>query len=72
MTPANVAIGVRADIRVELRALQRAIEMILYHFTDFYNSDHPEDGRTILKEGHQAEWQKGDATAGCGLVHHRG
>jgi hypothetical protein len=25
--------------------------MILYHFTDLYNLHHPEDGRTILKEG---------------------
>jgi hypothetical protein len=34
-------------------------EMILYHFTDFYNLDHPEDGRTILKEGLKPNGKKG-------------
>jgi hypothetical protein len=33
--------------------------MILYHFTDFYNLDHPEDGRTILKEGLKPNGKKG-------------
>jgi hypothetical protein len=34
-------------------------EMILYHFTAFYNLDHPEDGRTILKEGLKPNGKKG-------------
>ena len=33
--------------------------MILYHFTSFYNLDHPEDGRTILKEGLKPNGKKG-------------
>jgi hypothetical protein len=33
--------------------------MILYHFTEFYNLDHPEDGRTILKEGLKPNGKKG-------------
>jgi hypothetical protein len=33
--------------------------MILYHFTELYNLDHPEDGRTILKEGLKPNGKKG-------------
>ena len=34
-------------------------EMIFYHFTALYNLDHPEDGRTILKEGLKSNRKKG-------------
>jgi len=33
--------------------------MILHHFTELYNLDHPEDGRTILKEGLKRNGKKG-------------
>jgi len=33
--------------------------MIFYHFTELYNLDHPEDGRTILKEGLKPNGKKG-------------
>jgi hypothetical protein len=41
------------------RKVWRKGEMILYHFTALHNLDHPEDGRTILKEGLKPNGKKG-------------